>query len=83
MENLITAIVEEKILTVGDTWDIGNDTIVHLKELFDIDGEIYMTTTINEQLINIKINRTGEIYQSNRYINSAKKWVSENIHLFS
>lgn len=83
MEIITTAIVEEKTLTIGDTWNIGNDTIIHLKELFDIDGEIYMAITINEQPIDIKINRTGEIYQSNRYINSAKKWVSENIHLFN
>jgi hypothetical protein len=83
MEILTTATVEEKILTVGDTWDIGSDTIITLHELFNIDEEIYMTTSINNQPINIKINRTQETYQSNRYISSAKKWVSENIHLFN
>jgi hypothetical protein len=83
MEILTTTTVEEKTLTVGDSWNIGNSTVVYLKELFDIDGEIYMTTTINNQPIDIKINRTEEIYQSNRYVISAKKWVSENIHLFN
>jgi hypothetical protein len=83
MEILTTATVEEKTLTVGDSWNIGNSNIVYLKELFDIDGEIYMTTTINNQPNNIKINRTQETYQSNRYVISAKKWVSENIHLFN
>jgi len=83
MEILTTTIVEEKTLTVGDTWDIGNDTVITLRELFNIDGEIYMTTSINNEPINIKINRTQETYQSNRYIISAKKWVSENIHLFN
>jgi hypothetical protein len=83
MEILTTAIVEEKILTVGDTWDIGNNTIVTLHELFSIDGEVYMATSLNNQPINIKINKTQEIYQSNRYINSAKKWVGENTHLFN
>jgi hypothetical protein len=83
MEILTTAIVEEKTLTVGDTWNIGSDTVITLHELFNIDGEIYMTTTVNNELINIKINRTEETYQSNRYIISAKKWVSENIHLFT
>ena len=83
MEILTTATIEEKTLTVGDSWNIGNSNIVYLKELFDIDGEIYMTTTINNQPTNIKINRTQETYQSNRYIISAKKWVSENIHLFN
>jgi hypothetical protein len=83
MEILTTAIIEEKTLTVGDSWNIGNSNIVYLKELFDIDGEIYMTTTINNQPNNIKINRTQETYQSNRYVISAKKWVSENIHLFN
>jgi len=83
MEILTTTTVEEKTLTVGDSWNIGNSTVVYLKELFDIDGEIYMTITINNQPINIKINRTEETYQSNRYVISAKKWVSENIHLFN
>jgi hypothetical protein len=83
MEILTTVIVEEKTLNVGDTFDIGNNTIVTLHELFSIDGEVYMTTSLNNQPINIKINRTQETYQSNRYINSAKKWVGENIHLFS
>jgi hypothetical protein len=83
MEILTTTTVEEKTLTVGDSWNIGNSTIVYLKELFDIDGEIYMATTINNQPIDIKINRTQETYQSNRYVISAKKWVSENIHLFN
>jgi len=83
MEILTTTTVEEKTLTVGDSWNIGNSTVVYLKELFDIDGEIYMTITINNQPIDIKINRTEEIYQSNRYVISAKKWVSENIHLFN
>jgi hypothetical protein len=83
MEILTTATVEDKTLTVGDTWNIGSDTVITLHELFNIDGEIYMTTTVNNELINIKINRTQEIYQSNRYIISAKKWVSENIHLFN
>ena len=83
MEILTTVVIEEKILTVGDSWNIGNSNIVYLKELFDIDGEIYMTTTINNQPIDIKINRTEETYQSNRYIISAKKWVNENIHLFN
>jgi hypothetical protein len=83
MEILTTAIVEEKTLTVGDSWDIGNNTIVTLHELFSIDGEVYMATSLNNQPINIKINKTQEIYQSNRYINSAKKWVGENTHLFN
>jgi hypothetical protein len=83
MEILTTAIVEEKTLTVGDSWDIGNNTIVTLHELFSIDGEVYMATSLNNQPINIKINKTQEIYQSNRYINSAKKWVGENTHLFA
>ena len=83
MEILTTAIVEEKTLNVGDSWDIGNNTIVTLHELFSIDGEVYMATSLNNQPINIKINRTQETYQSNRYIKSAKKCVGENTHLFN
>ena len=82
MEILTTTTVSEKTLTVGDSWNIGNDTIITLKELFDIDGEIYMTTTISNHPIFIKITKTDETYESNRYIISARKWVGENSHLF-
>lgn len=83
MEILTTATVSGKTLNVGDTWDIGNNTIITLRELFDIDGEVFMATTVSNQIIKIKINKTEEIYESKRFINSAKKWVGENIHLFN
>jgi hypothetical protein len=83
MEILTTTTVFEKTLTIGDTWNIGNNTIITLCELFDIEGEVFMTTTVSNQPIMIKINKTGEIYESKRFINSAKKWVGENINLFS
>ena len=85
MEILTTAIVEEKTLTVGDTWDIGNGIVVILHELFDIDGHIYMTTSTTGQTMMIfKLNEEGtETFTPNRYINPAKIWVKKNLHLFN
>ena len=85
MEILTTVIVEEKTLNVGDTFDIGNGVSIVIHELFDINGQIYMTTTTeNHAMISLKLNEEGtETFTPNRYINPAVVWVRKNAHLFS
>jgi len=85
MEILTTAIVEGKTLNVGDTWDIGNGIIIILHELFNIDGDVYMTTTTqNHPMISYKFNEDGtDSITPNRFINHAGIWVRKNSHLFS
>jgi hypothetical protein len=85
MEILTTAIVEEKTLNVGDTFDIGNNVSIIIHELFDIDGEVYMaTTTQNHPMTSFKLNEEGtETITPNRYINPARVWVKKNLHLFN
>jgi hypothetical protein len=85
MEILQTATVENITLSVNDRWDIGNNVIIVLKELFEIDGMIYMSTiTENQPMVSIKISpNSEEKITPNRYINSAEMWVKKNTHLFS
>ena len=85
MEILTTAIVEEKTLNVGDTFNIGNGISIIIHELFDINGQIYIaTTTENHAMMSLKLNEEGtETFTPNRYINSAVVWVRKNAHLFN
>ena len=85
MEILTTAIVEEKTLNVGDTFDIGNGISIVIHELFDINGQIYIsTTTENHAMMSLKLNEEGtETFTPNRYINPAVVWVRKNAHLFN
>lgn len=84
MEILTTAIVEEKTLNVGDTFNIDNGISIVIHELFNIDGEVYMaTTTQNHPMMTFKLNEEGtETITPNRYINHAGVWVKKNLHLF-
>jgi hypothetical protein len=84
MEILTTAIIEEKTLNVGDTFDIGNGVSILVHEMFEIDGQIYITTTTeNHDMMSFKLNEEGtETFTPNRYINPAVVWVRKNTQLF-
>ena len=84
MEILQTATVENISLSVGDRWNIGNDIIVILKEIFEIDGVIYISTiTENHPMVSIKLSPDSEEkITPNRYISLAELWVKKNAHLF-
>lgn len=85
MEILTTTEIDGKTLTVGDTWDIGNNMIVHLKEIFTIEDQTYLTTIIeNQPMMSIKISPDSEEkITPNRYINNAELWVKKNSKLFN
>jgi hypothetical protein len=84
MNILETATVENITLSVGDRWDIGNNVIIVLKELFEIDGMIYVSTiTENHPMMSLRISKdTEEVVTPNRYINSAELWIKKNPSLF-
>jgi hypothetical protein len=85
MEILTTALVEEKTLNVGDTFDVGNNVSIIIHELFDIDGQVYIGISIqNQSTTSLALNEEEtETFTPNRYINSAVVWVRKNIHLFN
>ena len=84
MNILETATVENITLSVGDRWDIGNSITIVLKEIFEIDGMIYVSTiTENHPMMSLKISKdTQDVVTPNRYINSAELWIKKNTKLF-
>ncbi len=83
MEILNTTLVEGITLTVDQTFTLTEDKFITIKEIFDIDGEIFIAI-INHQIpATINIRKTGGEIQTGRFIMSAKQFVLENSHLLS
>jgi hypothetical protein len=84
MNILETTTINDITLSVNDTWDIGNNVTVILKEIFEIDGDVYIATiTEGHAMMGIKIDKdSDEVITPNRYINMAEIWVKKNSTLF-
>ena len=84
MNILETTTIDNITISVGDIWDIGNNVQVELKELFEIENQIYMSiVTQNQSMMSFKINKDDtETITPNRYINLAEIWVKKNAKLF-
>jgi hypothetical protein len=83
MEILNTALVEGIVLTTDQTFTLTEDKFITIKEIFDIDGEIFIAI-INHQIpATINIRKTGGEIQTGRFIMSARQFVLENSHLLS
>jgi hypothetical protein len=85
MNILETTTVNSIVLSVNDIWDIGNNITIVLKEIFEIDGDIYIATiTEGHAMAGIKISKdSDEVITPNRYINLAEVWVKKNSNLFT
>ena len=83
MEILTTAEVEGKTLTLEQTFTPAEGKFVTIKELFSIDGEIFMAI-INHQIPHtMNITKTGGTIQTGRFIFPARQFVLENNHWFN
>jgi len=84
MEILTTVDIAGQTLTVNDSWDIGNGITIHVKELFIIEDQIYVSlVTENQPMMSVKISLDSEEkITPNRYINNAELWVKKNSKLF-
>lgn len=85
MNILETTTVNDINLSVNDTWDIGNNVTIVLKEIFEIDGDVYISTiTEGHPMMGFKIEKDDtEVITPNRYINLAEIWVKKNKQLFT
>ena len=85
MNILETTIVNDISLSVNDTWDIGNNITIVLKEIFEIDGDIYIATiTEGHPMMGVKLSKdSDEVITPNRYINLAEIWIKKNNNLFT
>jgi hypothetical protein len=84
MNILETTTINDITLSVNDTWDIGNNVTMVLKEIFEIDGDVYIATiTEGHAMMGVKISKdSDEVITPNRYINLAEVWIKRNNILF-
>lgn len=76
MEILNTYTFNEKTINVGDQFTIGEEYLLYVNEIFDIDGCVYLATSTNKDVMTI------EGVAINRNITSAELFISKNAHLF-
>jgi hypothetical protein len=76
MEILNTIAIDGKTINVGDQFTIGEEYLLYVNEIFDIDGCVYLATSTNKDTITI------EGIAINRNIVSAELFITKNPHLF-
>lgn len=83
MQILTTATVEGFDLSLEQTFTLNEDKFITIKEIFDIDGEIFIGIINHNSPSLINIKKTGGQIQTGRYIMPARQFVLENSHLLS
>jgi hypothetical protein len=76
MESLNTYILNEKTINVGDQFTIGEEYLLYINEIFDIDSCVYLATSTNKDVMEV------EGISINRNIVSAELFITKNAHLF-
>jgi hypothetical protein len=76
MEILNTYILNNNIINAGDSFQIGEEYLLYINEIFDIDGCVYLATSTNKDVMKI------EGISINRNITSAELFITKNQHLF-
>jgi len=77
MEILNTYTLNDKTINVGDKFTIGEEYLLYVNEIFDIDGCVYLATSTNKDVMII------EGVSINRNIVSAELFITKNEHLFN
>jgi hypothetical protein len=77
MEILNTYTFNEKTIKVGDQFTIGEEYLLYVNEIFDIDSCVYLATSTNKDVMTIE----GVLI--NRNITSAELFITKNEHLFN
>jgi hypothetical protein len=76
MEILNTYTLNNNTITQGDSFQIGEEYLLYINEIFNIDGCVYLATSTNKDVITI------EGISVNRNIVSAELFITKNQHLF-
>lgn len=77
MEILNTYTFNEKTINVGDQFSVGEEYLLYVNEIFDIDGCVYLATSTNKDVMTI------EGISINRNIILAELFITKNEHLFN
>lgn len=83
MQILNTTTIEGFDLQVDQTFNLSEDRFITIKEIFDIDGEVFIGILNHQIPFTINIKKTGGTIQTGRFIMPAKQFVLENSHLFN
>ena len=83
MEILTTAEVEGKTLTLDQTFNLSEGKFLTIKELFSIDGEVFISFINDQMPYTINLKNTSDIVLTNRFIMSAKQFVLGSSYLFN
>ena len=81
MEILNTYTYNDKTINVGDQFTIGEEYLLYINEIFEIDGTSYFATSTNKDIFKYKTQLGEEIVVS-RNIVPAELFVKQNAHLF-
>lgn len=76
MEILNTYTLNNNTINAGDSFQIGEEYLLYINEIFDIDGCVYLATSTNKDVMTI------EGISINRNITSAELFITKNQHLF-
>ena len=77
MQILNTYTFNEKTINVGDQFSVGEEYLLYINEIFDIDSCVYLATSTNKDVMTI------EGISINRNIVSADLFITKNAHLFN
>lgn len=76
MKILNTYTFDNKTINIGDQFTIGEEYLLYINEIFDIDDCVYLATSTNKDVMTI------EGISINRNITSAELFITKNGHLF-
>ena len=76
MKILNTYTFDNKTINIGDQFTIGEEYLLYINEIFDIDDCVYLATSTNKDVM------TLEGISINRNITSAELFMTKNGHLF-
>jgi hypothetical protein len=77
MKIINTYFLDDKVITQGQSFEIGEEYLLYINEIFDIDGCVYLATSTNKDSLTI------EGISINRNIVSAELFITKNQHLFN
>jgi hypothetical protein len=76
MKILTTYTLKDKTININDQFVIGEEYLLYINEIFDIDGCVYLATSTNKDVMTI------DSFSINRNIVLAELFITKNQHLF-
>lgn len=82
MTELTTYSIDNKTVNVNDQFQVGEEYLLYINEIFEIDGTAFLATSTNRDIIKYQTQNGEEVVVS-RNIVPAELFVKQNQHLFN